>query len=161
MTAVADYINRRFDLLALRGAEPVGVTLLQQTLFDAASSGAICAGVQKLAQRWTLEFLTIKGSMPFLKSRGCDFLQRLRRGQLRTELDVIQAFLLCSVPITTNLRAEEPADMDTDERFDRADLVELTLAPAVMTLRVDVYSRAGNARAVLLPVETVPIKTTA
>jgi len=28
-----DYINRKFDLLALRGATPVGDQLLDQTLF--------------------------------------------------------------------------------------------------------------------------------
>lgn len=161
MTTVADYVGRRFDLLVLRGAEPVGDILLRQTLFDQVSSGDICTGIQKLCQRWVLEFLTIAESMRFLPRRGCSFLAQARQGTLRTELDIIQAFLISSLAVTANLRGEETSAMADDERFDRADLTGITLAPGQFSLHIDIYSLAGTSRRVILPVDTVPLRLTA
>jgi hypothetical protein len=81
--SASQYVGRVFDILALRGAVTRGSVNLSQTLFDATTSGEVCTGIQKLAQRWALEFLTIRGSMGFhLANRGIDFLQT-PKGQAR------------------------------------------------------------------------------
>ena len=93
MTTAVDYLNRRFDVLALQGAQSRGEVLLNQSIFSTGNSGQICTGVQKLAQRWALEFLTIRGSMPFhMSERGSDFMTWLRHGRIRTEFDVTSYF---------------------------------------------------------------------
>lgn len=155
------YQGRRFDLLVLRGAQALGEVLLSQTVFGPESSGEVCTGVQMLAQRWVLEFLTIKGSMPFLPKRGCDFMSNFFAGHLRTELDVRQAFLAASLQVRANLWAEEDDTMHNEDRLARADLLGVVIGPETISLRIQITSLAGDARAVILPISVLPIRTIA
>lgn len=155
----AQYQGRQFDLLVLRGAQPLGEVLLNQTVFGPESSGEVCTGVQTLAQRWTLEFLTIPGSMPFLPKRGCDFLSAFFGGQLRSELDVQQMFLVAAAQVRSKLSAEETDDMNPEERLDQAELTGVTITPESLNLAISITSLAGTARAVILPISVLPIRT--
>lgn len=155
MSTVLDYKNRRYDILALRGAARTGKTLLTQNLFDEDSSGQICTGVQKLAQRWILEFLTETGSMQFLLQRGCDFMTSVRRGRMRTEADVAAEFNFALIDIQRNLLAEETDEMPDDERYNGAELTALAILPGFLQLTVKIMSRAGDSRAVILPISTL------
>jgi hypothetical protein len=148
------YQGRQYDVLALRGATTTGEVELSQSLFDERVDGEICVGIQKLAQRWIMEFLTELGSMRFQTDRGCRFVTDLRRGRLRSQADVVTSFGFSAFTITNNLRNEETVDMPDDERFDRAELVEITVAQDIVSLRVNVLSLAGSAREVILPVST-------
>lgn len=156
--AVADYIGRTFDLLALRGATPVGSTQLSQTLFDAKNGGEICTGIQKLAQRWVVHFFTIEGSMPFLPDRGNLFLQTARRGHFRTEADVVAAFNIAAVSLHDELISEETTDMPDDERYDGVQLQSISLDSGQLILLVNIFSRAGSSRKVILPVNLLPVQ---
>lgn len=151
--SVADYQGRKYDLLAFRGARPVGDTLLSQTLFGIDSSGEICVGVQKLAQRWALEFMTETGSMTFRRQRGCDFMRAARQGRLRTEQDVQTEFDFANLDVQRNLVNEEYAGMPDDERFDRAELLGLGILADSLRLTVAIYSIAGDSRKVILPID--------
>lgn len=153
---LADYASRRYDYLAFRGVDALGDNKLGLALYNTDTSGQICTGIQKLAQRWALEFLTEVGSMRGLPTRGSDFMLLVRRGELRSQSDVFAAFASTDLFITRNLRNEEPADMPGDERFDSAELTSVQILPGYMNLRVMITSRAGDSRAVILPVETLP-----
>jgi hypothetical protein len=154
--SIADYAARKYDYLAFRNVSSIGEKQLGLALYSEDTSGQICVGIQKLAQRWALEFLTEAGSMLGLPDRGCAFLTLLRRGSLRTQSDVIAAFATANLFITRSLRKEEYADMPDDERFDSAELTSVALLPGYMNLSVMVNSVAGDARAVILPIETLP-----
>lgn len=148
------YAGRQYDVLALRGATAVGSTELSQSLFDEQSNGEICVGIQKLAQRWVMEFLTELGSMRFLPNRGCRFVTDLRRGRLRRQVDVVTSFGFSAFTIAANLQQEETTDMPDDERFDKAELLDITVAQDSISLSVNVLSLAGTSRAVILPIST-------
>lgn len=152
--SLLDYQGRKFDLLALRGAKPAGKALLSQTLFGPDSAGELCVGIQKLAQRWVLEFLTEVGSMTFRKTRGCEFMRAVRTGRIRTENDVQTEFEFANLDIRRNLVNEEYAGMPDDERFDRAELPAFAILPGYLQLTVAIYSVAGDSRKIILPVET-------
>ncbi len=154
--ALADYANRKYDYLAFRNVAALGDQQLGLALYDGDTSGQICVGIQKLAQRWALEFLTERGSMPGLPARGCAFMTLVRRGVLRTQADVISAFNTEDLYITRNLRNEEYDGMPLDEQFADAELTSVAILPGYMNLHVMITSRAGAARAVILPVETLP-----
>jgi hypothetical protein len=77
--ALSDYINRKYDYLALQNTVGPGERKLGLELFNENTSGKITTGVQKLAQRWLLEFLTETGSIPALPDRGCLFMRQARR----------------------------------------------------------------------------------
>jgi hypothetical protein len=151
-----DFINRKYDYLAFQPAADRRDGLKDLALYDERSSGKICTGAQKLAQRWALEFLTERGSMPYLPARGCDFMTQIRQGRVRTQNDIIANFTSASLAITRNLRQEEYEGMPDEERFDRALLANVILHPGYADLRVIIVSRAGINRTVIFPIETLP-----
>ena len=154
--SLADYAVRKYDFLAFQGATPIGEAQLDMTLYSGQTAGQICVGVQKLAQRWLLEFLTEKGSMPGLPDRGCAFMTAVRQGRLRTQLNVEQAFYASALRVRTALQLEEYDAMPTDERLDDAELISVVIGPGYLNLRVAIASVAGDARTIILPVETLP-----
>lgn len=154
--SLADYATRKYDYLAFRNVSSLGEKQLGMALYAEDTAGQICTGIQKLVQRWALEFLTEVGSMTGLPNRGCDFLFRVRRGALRSQADVLTAFSSANLFITRSLRNEEYAGMPDDERFATAELTSVEIQPGYMNLTVMISSMAGDARAVILPVETLP-----
>lgn len=150
----ADYAGRRYDVLAFRGARAEGDVLLDASLFDDEEAGVICVGVQKLAQRFVLEFLTVLGSIPYDASRGCRFPLLLMQGALRTETDVFTEFDFSMIDVSRNLRGEEADDMPDDERFAGAELENVSILPGFLQLTTRVLSLAGTSRKVILPLDT-------
>jgi len=157
-----DYIGRRFDLLAYRGAAPVGDVLLRQTMFDADASGEVCTGVQKLAQRWVLHFLMIRGSMKFLPDRGTDFIKQARQNVLRDESMVQMKFNEAAVRARLDMQAEETDDMNDEDRLATpgAELISINLFDDQLSLVVSIFSLAGESRKIILPIPFMPIATT-
>jgi hypothetical protein len=151
--SVADYAGRTYDVLAFRGAAARGEVRLDQSLFGT-DAGTICTGIQKLAQRFVLELLTERGSLPYSPTRGTTFMTRLQQGWLRTEADVFVAFSFALNDLELNLMAEEAVTDPDDERFASASLDRVFIEPGVVVLHVTVWSRAGLARKVILPVAT-------
>lgn len=166
--ALSDYVNRKYDYLALQNTTGPGERKLGLELFNAGNSGQITAGAQKLAQRWLLEFMTELGSMPGLPKRGCNFMRAARTGGFRTPMNVRSEFAVADMRVRKNLQAEETDSMPDDERFDSAELTSVAVLPgadvsqqsgttaAFLTLGVKITSRAGDARSVVLPIAILP-----
>lgn len=154
--ALSDYANRRYDFLALQNVSPDIETQLGLELFDKAGKSQICVGVQKLAQRWLLEFLTERGSMTGLPDRGCNFMTLVRQGRLRSQSDVTIAFSFAAYDVRTALAREEDDTWPADERISNAELLSVAFLPGYANLRVNIVSRAGTTRAIILPVATLP-----
>lgn len=166
--ALIDYANRKYDYLALQNTHPTRKTRLGLELFNASTSGSICVGIQKLAQRWLLEFMTELGSMPGQPSRGCSFMTAARTGRFLTRVNVVTEFARSNADVRRNLQAEEYEGMPDDERFASAELLGTTVVPenivggktstsaTYLTLSVKINSRAGESRQVIVPVEIIP-----
>lgn len=154
--SLQDYANRKYDYLAFQNVDVSRETKLGLALYDEDTSGKICTGIQKLAQRWALEFLTELGSMVHRPDRGCEFMTLVRFGRLRNRADVSSAFVAANLTVARNLQLEEYPNMPDDERFEAAELANVSIQPSFIDLRVIIVSRAGNSRAVILPVETLP-----
>ena len=153
------YLNRRFDVIALRGAVERGEIMLNQSLFDAEVGGEVCTGVQKLAQRWVIEFLTIKGSMPFhMKDRGVGFMLAVKQGRLRTEADVLAEFNFAAVTVRQNLINEETDAMHPEDRFASSTLDRIVLSGSGLQLYITITSQAGSDREVILPIALTPVE---
>ena len=153
MSTAVDYLNRQFDVLAFQGAQPRGDVQLRQSLFGTTDGGEVCTGAQKLAQRWALEFLTIKGSMPyFMSTRGSDFLTWVRQGRLRTEFDVRAYFNFAAQQVKTNLLSEETVAMNTEDRFAQATLLQITLFNDSLALTISITSLAWMEGPLLLAI---------
>ena len=170
--ALSDYINNKYDYLALRNttAPTVGTRekKLGLELFNEETSGEITTGVQKLAQRWLLEFLTESGSMTGLPQRGTNFMRAARTGRFRVERNVRTEFALATMRIQQILNAEEYDDMPYSERFSDAVLLNTIVIPGAtvnqasgttavfLSLNVRIISQAGDSREVIVPITYVP-----
>lgn len=170
--ALSDYINNKYDYLALRNttAPTVGTNQkkLGLELFNESTSGEITTGVQKLAQRWLLEFLTESGSMPGLPNRGTNFMRAARTGRFRIEQNVRAEFALATMRAKQTLAAEEYAGMPNAERFADAQLLNVIIIPGgdvspasgvtavFLSLNVKIISLAGDTREVIVPITYVP-----
>lgn len=166
--SIQDYAQRSYDYLALQNTKPRGDSLLGLELFNSETSGKICVGAQKLAQRWLLEFLTETGSMPGAPDRGCDFMRAARTGRFRTILNVQTTFASANMSVRRNLLAEETDDMPADERFARAELLNTVVEPSYaadqrsgtsivyLNMRVKITSRAGEEYTAIFPIEILP-----
>jgi hypothetical protein len=154
--SLQDYAQRRYDLLAVENIDRQKETKLDLVLFSENNSGQIATGIQKLSQRWLLEFTTERGSMLGLPTRGSEFMRQVRLGRLRNQGDVFYAFLYNELLVRQNLRADETADMPDDERIASAEPLSISFSPGFANLRIQINSRAGTAREVILPVSTLP-----
>jgi len=150
---VADYQGRTVDLLAFQGVRAAGEAKLTHALVRPGEGGELCTGLQKLVQRWLIEFLTTRGTMRYLPRRGCDFVGQLRRSELRTTVDATQAFYLSAQQIKLNLRSDETADTPDDEAFGSATLESLTVLADSLTVRVNITSLAGRTAKAILPIQ--------
>lgn len=153
---MSNYDNRVYDFLALQNVQASGEQLLGLELFTPTNSGQICAGVQKLAQRWLLEFLTENGSMPGRPDRGTRFMRLVRQGRLRTTPAIAAEFSFAAYEARINLQNEENATWPDDERLGDVRLTSLAFLPGYAKLYIQIVSRAGETRDVLLPISTLP-----
>ena len=155
--SVQDYQSRRYDVMAFQGVLPPGKTaLLEQALASSASSGSIATGVQKAAQKFVLELLTSRGSWRFLPEQGTDFIAKLKRGELRTELDIFTAFNFAATRIIRKLQADQESSDPDDERIRSASLDKLALSGSTAKLFISISTAAGDTRQVILPIEVIP-----
>jgi hypothetical protein len=154
VSTIADYQGRTYDVMAFQGVAPEGDVLLTQSLFSADTAGEIATGVQKLAQRFLLELLRDVGSMPFQPLRGSSFLPEFRAGHMRTDLDVASAFTLAVGEVQTQIQQMETKDDPDDERFASAELGQVVINLDAVSLHINVYSKAGTSRLVILPLAT-------
>ena len=156
-----DYTNRKIDILILDGDYTSKVFSLPQSLYDSASpSGKVCAGIQKLVQRWFIEFMTPLGSMPYFKERGSNFINVIRSGRLRTESDIKDAFAFANAGVAFNLRAEDAkGEYPNDEKYSNAELLSIKLVIGnQVSLSVRVDSLEGVSRIFVVPITVVPLR---
>lgn len=150
--STAAYAGRKFDVMAFQGVLPRGQAQLTPALALPGNSGTACTGVQKIAQRFLLEFLTERGSLRYLPERGCSFMTRLRQGRMRTATDVFVEFSLAMNQVEAALINDNADDDPDDEVFVRAELLNVALSSTTIQLRIAITTRAGTARPILLPV---------
>lgn len=155
MSTVEAYIGRTVDVSAFQGQRTVigTVTALQQTLAQENKAGEIITGIVKLAQRWTVEFLTERGSILYEPNRGTLFYTYARLGFLRTVLEAEQQFASANIDVRRRLLEEETGEEPLDERYLGSELLSIALVPGLLTLNVRVVSRAGTSREVILPID--------
>lgn len=155
MTTILDYTGRTYDVSAFQGVQPIGDVPLEQSLWDAGSGGAICTGIQKLAQWFVIEVLLERASMPYDPDRGNDFLHGFTSGAYRTETDIMVGFGLAAGAVQARALLVETADTPADERFAAASLTSVQIQEGGAVLHVRLTSRAGAARAIILPIPVI------
>lgn len=152
MAVTIDYTGRLHDLLMFQGAAPFGNRAITTGWGDA---GEIVAGIQKVAQTWTILFLTERGTVLGDEERGTDFLRAVRTGLIRVEDDIPTYFGVAAdnVQRTMDLDAADQG-LPADERLDDAELDNYVIDrnSGLLRLNVGVTSIAGEGVDIVLPV---------
>ena len=151
---VEQYIGRTIDVLALRGGQAAGEVTLLQSLADETSTGEICTGIQKLAQRFLLMLLTDKGSVAYASDYGTTLITDIRLGRIQTDTELRSSFDLAAQDIALQMAQEEQDDDPADEIYKRAELMDVTLKPGYAWLSVRLYS-ASDQVDFIVPVKVV------
>jgi hypothetical protein len=152
---LSDYTDRVIDVLAFRGVVATGDAQLDASLVDQESTGEICTGIQKLAQRFALELLTERGSIAYAADRGTDLMATLLSGKARTTADVQAVFALSELQARINLAAEEADTDPADERYGQTKLQSTVLEPGRLVLVTRLESLAGEDAKIILPIPLV------
>lgn len=151
---IDQYVGKKADYLIFDGLREAGDTLLTQSLALPRQSGASVVGVQKLVQRFLLELLTDRGSIPYRPTRGTFFTIRFRSGAIRTSQELFSEFVSAELFIRTALSLEETAADPPDERYGEARLLSAELFADTAALSIQITSRAGNSRQVIYPLRS-------
>ncbi len=149
MSTIADYIGRTVDVVMFQGSKPYGAAQLEQALSLAGEGGRAATGVIKLGQWFLLSLLTEKGSCKHFPSRGSTFLLELRLGYIRTAPDLLAAFSRALLDVTRDLRASEQLDGPYDEKFEKAEILGVTLADGYAVASVRVTSQEPDVSVVM------------
>ena len=151
----SNYTDKAVDLVAWHDVTPVGWSMLSQCLFNKDHKSEVCAGIQRLVQRWLIAFLTPTGSMKFDQNKGTPFMVKIFTAC--TEADVFTIFTLCNSYATEQLKEEETDTMDNDERLESVNLDSIELALGNLKLYITITSRAGTDTNIILPIATNPV----
>ena len=125
-------------------------------IYAADNSGRLITGTEKIVQRFLLELMTEVGSMPFMATRGCEFIYLLKRGFM-SEADAIAAFDRSIATIRSNMQTDEDSDTDeSNEVFDTATLVSIALAKTgTATLKIQLYATDSSTGILSYPLNIV------
>lgn len=156
-----DYTGRTVDVAALDGTYANFEFELAQGIMGAGyKSGKVVTGIQKLVQRWVIEFLTPVGSMPYLSKRGSVFLNEARSGRMRTEADVMSVFAYANSKISDNLFEEDSLGVyPEDEQYSDARLISVAISlGSKVSLTIAIDSKVGADRIFTVPIQIVPAR---
>ncbi len=143
------YVGRQIDIAAFQGFPGGQEVLLRQALADDGQSGKLVTGIAKLGQRFLLELLTERGSMPFDTERGSTFMQEARLGYIRSQTDLIAAYTRAMLDISRTLIAEEADSDPLDERFQDAVLASVEFSPGSASMSIQLSSLDPAAQLVI------------
>lgn len=157
--ASTDFTGRTVDLLIFQGVQETGN---QAIATGWGVAGELCTGVQKVAQSWTVLFLTDLGTVYQEPTRGSDFLTAVRSGRIQVDEDIPAEFGIASAQVQRTMDLDssnaDPTPED-DETLVRAELLDYDLDAnaALLRLKVRLHTLAGDSRTIFLPIP-VPVR---
>lgn len=153
MQVSTDYTGRTVDLEALQTAAPPAASIrLAMTPVDGGVSRRI-TGVQKLAQRYAILFLTYLGSVRFMPNQGTEFVQAANGGLIQHRNSLVGYFITADNLVRNQLAEEVLPDDPDDEVLASSELVDYDLdtGTATLMLRVNLVSAAGESYTFIIP----------
>lgn len=142
--------------LAIFQPPTVSGDVFSQTLATPGTGGREITGPEKLANRFLLELLTIKGSMRFLTSHGSSLMSDLSSGRVLSEFDVFVAFGHAIYDVGTNLLNEDVTTDPLNEQFASASLTGLNVTTDSIQMSIAVQNKAGDVNVVNIPLTVIP-----
>ena len=153
MTVSSNYEGRTVDLEAFQTVQyPASLTPLTMTLRRDGKSRKV-TGIQKLAQRYLILFMTNLGDIKYAEEQGTEFLKTVINGGVQTRSDVVILFAFANSNVEVQLDADDSSDDPPDERFQSAKLLsyDLDFANSRLYMRVLLTSLSGEDYEFIIP----------
>lgn len=148
-----DYSGRTVDLEFLQTVQnpPASVQLAMTPAGEGISRRV--TGIQKLAQRYALLFLTHQGTVRFNASQGTNFVNAAIGGSIQNRTALLAYFSDADNSVHNQLIAETNADDPDDEVLESSELTDfdLSLGTGSLRLHVSLISRAGETYTFIIP----------
>lgn len=110
-------------------------------------------GLQKLIQRYTVLFLTPKGSVKYHPDQGSRFINAFGADNIQTSGDIVAQFAFANYDVIAQLRWEETDDDPDDERIKSVSLLDYNIdySEGRLYLKVRLISLAGESAELTIP----------
>ena len=148
-----DYTGRTVDVSILQYPNALVVGARKETP-SFGNPSTLCAGVQKLVQRYTIMMLTNIGSQPEYPEFAASFLWTLQAGVSPVDnIRVRQIFALADyavVNIIKNYQINNP-NLPLDEQLASTSLINLSLSTGTVEFDVQITTLAGTSVNFLVP----------
>ena len=149
----SDYTDRLLDVSVLQYPDPYAADPKGETL-TFGNPSRICAGVQKLIQRYTIMMLTNIGSQPEYPDFACSFLWTLQAGVSPLgRIRVIQIFSLADYSVVNTIKEYQTTNpnIPLDEQLASTSLINLSLSTGTVKFDVKLTTLAGTSINFLVP----------
>lgn len=150
-----NYSGRSVDLLLLQFVSAPGADILVKP--DVSKSPRIVTGIEKMAQRYALLFLTQTGSVKNSESEGSDFLKLLGAGQIYDENTLDSAASAANNAVFRQMRLEDSTlETKDDEAIESSKVVEVEVDrnTASVSVTISLTSVAGESYVYTIPLAT-------
>ena len=148
-----DYTGRTVDLEAMQTVmAPATSRRLELTSTSGDTSRRI-TGIQKLAQRYAILFLTLNGSVRFRPTQGAEFVGVVAAGRIQDRNSLLGYFVSADADVKQQLADEVTEDDPDDEVLASSELIDYDVSPGTgrLWLRVNLTSRAGDSYTFFIP----------
>jgi len=153
-TISSNYTGRRKDISILQ--YPDASTASTQTMFPVfGKTTRMCAGVQKLVQKYAIILLTNINSQETFPLFGTDFLYPLRAGISPVDnLQATQLFNLASYAAVNTLKRYQidNPDIPADETITTAELTNISVYGGSASFEVTIKTEAGDTIDFVVPI---------
>ena len=151
-----NYSGRQIDLELLQSIAVLADQRVQLSSFT--KPPKIVAGIEKLAQRYALLFLSSVNTIRFAQDQGTDFMQAIAGGTVQRNDELLYLFASASGNVLQQMQRDD-AELVTfgtvpdDEQIVDASLLdyEVNVATATILLRIQLTSAAGASITFIVP----------
>jgi hypothetical protein len=150
---VTDYSGRKVDISILRTPQPTAVGSHPVSLAFG-KNAQLCAGVQKLVQRYAIILLSNIGSQTEYPNFGTRFLLTLQQGLSPVDaLRARQIFSLANYTASNIIKNYQitATDLPQDEQLDSSSLIDIVLYAGSASFSVQITTLAGDVIDFLIP----------
>lgn len=154
-SVTTDYTGRTVDMLLLQFVSALEADILVRP--DVSRDPRMTTGVEKLAQRYALLFLTQVGTVKNRESEGSNFLGLLGAGQIYDENTLRSAAAAANKTVSTQIKvADRNLGTADDEALDTADVTDTSVdrATASVSVTVAITTVAGERYVYTIPLAT-------
>jgi len=125
-------------------------------MVDASTSGTICTGIVKLAQRFLITFLNRLDSIRYNywgqpTEQGTRFMTALQEGWIHTEADVYANFAMGELQARQQLLAQETGDEPADERYKNSRLLHVEINQDGIRMTISIESQSDSVT-IIIPI---------